>query len=165
MVLPSVASDKTGLSVYTLGAGDTIRVTVFGEEDLSLETILNDAGSLSYPFLGELAIKGLTVSQLERLITSGLKGPYLIDPRVSVSIIEYRQFYVNGEVEEPGGFSFQPGMTLRKAVSLAGGFSERASKSKFFIISDDDPSMAPRSSKLEAAISPGDIIIIEQSFF
>jgi len=154
-----------GLSSYTLGPGDRISITVFGEEDLSVEALLNDAGSFSYPFLGELNVRGLNVSQLQQLIVDGLKGPYLVDPKVSVAILQYRRFYVRGEVKKPGGFPFEPGMTLAKAVSLAEGFTDRASRSKFYIVSDNAETDEPRLATLNTVIKPGDIITIEESFF
>jgi polysaccharide export outer membrane protein len=156
---------QVGLSSYTLGAGDRIAIKVFGEDDLSIEVLLNDAGSFSYPFLGELNAKGLTVGQLEVLVVDGLKGPYLIDPKVSVTIVDYRRFYIRGEVNKPGGFPFEPGMTVEKAVSLAEGFTDRASRSKFYIVSDSDPDAEPRLARLSTTIQPGDILTIEESFF
>jgi protein involved in polysaccharide export with SLBB domain len=166
LVMAAVAqAQASGLSSYSLGAGDRIYIQVFGEEDLSREALLNDAGSFSYPFLGELNVKGLTVSQLQALVVSGLKGPYLVDPKVSVTILEYRRFYVRGEVDKSGGFPYEPGMTLQKAVSLAGGFTDRASRSKFYIVSDNTESDEPRLATLNTVIQPGDIITIEESFF
>ena len=120
---------------------------------------------ISYHFFGEIKVTGLTPGQLAALIASKLKGDYLINPNVSVDIIEYRQFYVNGEVESPGGFAFQPGITVRKAISLAGGFNEFASKDKTNIIHDNDPNGEPIPVKLSEFILPGDIIIVEESFF
>ncbi len=163
--LPLVQAHATGLSSYSLGAGDHIYIQVFGEKDLSVEAMLNDAGSFSYPFLGELNVNGLTVSQLEELIIDGLKGPYLVDPEVSVTILQYRRFYVRGEVEKPGGFPYEPGMTLQKAVSLAEGFTDRASRSKFYIVSDNADPDEPQLATLNTLIKPGDIITIEESFF
>ncbi|GAA3912712.1 polysaccharide biosynthesis/export family protein [Litoribacillus peritrichatus] len=154
-----------GLSEYSLGSGDLIKVQVYGEEDLTREVRLSDAGTLSFPFLGEFQVLGLTVGQLQTYITQGLLGDYLVDPKVSVTIVEYRQFFINGEVEKPGGFSFQPGLTVRKAVSLAGGFTERASKKNIFIISDSDPTNTPKKVSLSGSLKPGDIITVEQSFF
>jgi protein involved in polysaccharide export with SLBB domain len=156
---------KTGLPDYALGTGDMVRIQVYDEDDLYLESRVSDRGTISYPFLGELKVSGLTPNQLEKIITSRLKGDYLINPKVSVDILEYRQFYVNGEVEEPGGFPFQPGITVRKAISIAGGFKERASKEKISIIHDDDPGGESKPVKLDAFIRPGDIITVEESFF
>ncbi|NHO68520.1 polysaccharide export protein [Aestuariicella hydrocarbonica] len=161
----SVYAQGGGMSEYTLGSGDVIRILVYGEDDLSVESQLSDAGTLSYPFLGELQLLGLTVGELQNKITQGLLGDYLIDPKVSVTILEYRQFYINGEVEKPGGFPFQPGLTIRKAVSLAEGFTERASKKNIFVVSDNDPTSTPRRVELNSPVQPGDSITIEQSFF
>ena len=152
-------------SEYVLGSGDLIRVLVYGEEDLTLEAQLTDSGSLSYPFLGDIQLNGMTAKKLEQTIDRGLRGDYLVDPRVSVLILQYRPFFINGEVNQPGGIAFQPGLTVRKAVSLAQGFTERASKRNIFIISDSDPGQRPHRTTLNAPVKPGDIITVEQAFF
>ncbi|WP_107853127.1 polysaccharide biosynthesis/export family protein [Oceanimonas marisflavi] len=160
------AQAQSSNSAYTLGSGDLIRISVFGEADLSFEQVqLNDAGTFSYPFLGTINARGKTARDVEQLLTNGLRGDYLVDPKVTVSILEYRKFFVNGEVASPGGFAFQPGITLRKAVALAGGFTERASRSAFYIIRDTDASRTPQKIGLDDPVMPGDIITIEQSFF
>ena len=154
------------LSSYKLGSGDTISIRVLGEDDLKRERVrLSDAGTLSFPVLGELRVKGLTVGALEEQITKGLKGRYLVNPQVNVSIDEYRPFFVNGMVEKPGGYPFSPGMTVRKAISLAGGFKERASREKINVIRDDDSKQLARKVDLNTALMPGDIVTVEESFF
>lgn len=162
-VLAQVAPE---LSSYKLGAGDMISVRVLGEDDLKREKVrLSDAGTLSFPVLGEIKVKGMTVGTLEDYLTKGLKGRYLLNPQVTVTIDEYRNFYVNGMVEKPGGFPFSPGMTVRKAISIAGGFKERASREKINVIRDDDPKQTPKRVDLNASIHPGDILTVEESFF
>ena len=159
-------SSNTAYSSYRLGAGDVVNIRVFGEDDLSKEKIrLTDAGTVPYPVLGELRVLGMTVGDLERLITDGLKGRYLVNPRVSVQIDEYRPFYINGMVEKPGGYPYQPGLTVRKAASIAGGFKERASASKMYVIREGDPSHKPIKVDLNTEVGPGDILTIEESFF
>ncbi len=153
------------LKQYLLGTGDTIRIQVYDEQDLYLESRVSDTGTISYPFLGELKVQGLSLAGLEKLITSRLKGDYLINPKVSIDMVEYRQFYINGEVEKAGGFPYQPGLTVRKAISLAGGFKERASKDKIFIVHDDSSAGEPIKVTLDTEVRPGDTITIEQSFF
>jgi len=150
---------------YLLGTGDMVRIQVYNEEDLYLEARVSDTGTISYPFLGELQVKGISLAKLEVLITSRLKGDYLINPKVSIDMIEYRQFYVNGEIANAGGFPYKPGLTVRKAISLAGGFKERASKDKIYIIHDDSTSKEAIKVTLDDAVRPGDIITVEQSFF
>jgi len=150
------------LSNYHLGKGDLIDIKVFSEKDLSMKVRLSEEGIISYPFLGELDLAGLTVNEVENLISSGLDGDYLIDPKVTVAILEYRQLFVNGETKKPGGYDFVPGMTVNKAISLAGGFTERASRDEIFIIRDGDETATPLAAKLDTYIGPGDIINIKQ---
>lgn len=159
------AQDRT-LSSYKLGSGDLISIRVLGEDDLKREKVrLSDAGTLSFPVLGEIRVRGMTVGALEDYIVKGLKGRYLLDPQVTISIEEYRNFFVNGMVEKPGGYPFVPGLTVRKAISIAGGFKERASREKLNVIRDDDTSQTPRKVDLNAALFPGDILTVEESFF
>jgi protein involved in polysaccharide export with SLBB domain len=168
IALPTLASDIDGASSYTLNTGDHVQVTVFEEPDLSVAEVLDGTGAISYPLLGEIKVRGLTARQLESKIAEGLRGRFLINPRVNVSIREYRPFFVRGEVARPGGFPFKPGLTVEKAVSMAGGFTSRASKSKFYIVSDDSTAgteEARRGAKLTSRVRPGDIVHIEQSFF
>lgn len=161
------ALDKTdALSTYKLNSGDVISIRVFGEDDLTREKIrLTDAGTVSFPILGEIPMLGRTVGEIETLITNRLKGRYLVNPRVSVSIDEYRSFFVNGMVEKPGAYPFQPGLNIRKAVSIAGGFKERASVNKIFIVRDKDAAHRPVKVDLNAQIDPGDTVTVEESFF
>ena len=92
-------------------------------------------------------------------------GRYLLNPQVTVSIDEYRNFYVNGMVEKPGGYPYSPGLTVRKAISIAGGFKERAARDKINVIHDDDPKQTPQKVDLNTALLPGDIVTVEESFF
>lgn len=154
---------------YTLGPNDVIAISVYDEEDLSFEEIrIGDSGRINYPFLGEINAVGNSVSGLEALIRKGLiEGEFLIDPTVSVHIVRYRPFYIDGEVEDPDSYPFEPGLTLRKAVSIAGGFTERASRSKITILAegadaDDDP---PQVESLDVPVRPGDIITVEERLF
>jgi polysaccharide export outer membrane protein len=154
------------LSTYKLAAGDVISIRVFGEEDLSREKIrLTDAGTIPYPVLGEVRARGLTIGEIEKSVTNGLNGRYLVNPRVSIIIDEYRPFYINGMVEKPGAYPFQPGLTVLKASSLAGGFKERASFSKISIIREGDVTGRPQKAEVNSAVNPGDTIFIEESFF
>ena len=162
----SALAQNDAISNYRLGSGDVISIQVLGEEDLKREKIrLSDAATISYPILGEIRLYGKTVAELEGYIRDGLKGRYLVNPQVTVTIVEYRSFFINGQVEKPGGYQFIPGLTVRKAISLAGGFKERASKEKIFVIRDSDRSQTPKRVDQNAVVKPGDIITVEESFF
>lgn len=162
---PIAFAADAGLSDYPVGSGDLLSIQVFGEEDLSIEVRLSDAGTISYPFLGELKVLGLSISQLSETIRARLANGYLIDPNVNVAVLEYRQFYINGEVDKPGGYPYQPGLTLQKAVALAGGFTERASKSKVYVIHDGEEGKPPQKLSLGSLVRPGDVVTVEESFF
>lgn len=159
------AAEPMSLSRYELGSGDKINISVYGEEDMDKELILSDAGTVSYPFLGEFRAKGLTIGQLEQMITKRLKEGYFIDPRVSVSIVEYRKFFVSGEVKLPGGFQFEPGLTLEKAVALAGGFTQRASRRGITVTREENGRPREHELSLNDSVYPGDIIVVSESFF
>jgi polysaccharide export outer membrane protein len=163
---PASVGGSSDLSTYKLGVGDVISVQVVGEDELKREKVrLSDAGTLSFPYLGEIRVRGMTVGGLEDFITTGLKGRYLLHPQVTVTIHEYRNFFVNGMVDKPGGYAYVPGITVRKAISMAGGFKERASKEKINVIREEDVKGMPQRITLEALVHPGDIITVEESFF
>lgn len=155
------------MSKYRLSVGDLISVTVFGEEDMSLEEArLTDAGTISLPFLGEIKVSGMTVGSLQDYVEDKLRGDFLVEPNVTVRIIEYRKFFVHGQVRQPGGFSFEPGLTLDKAIALAGGFTERASKREVEVIREDlAGNPGTHSFRLRERILPGDIVNVKESFF
>lgn len=161
-----LANPSSEASEYRIGPGDVVAIEVFGEQDLSPRVRVSESGTIPYPFLGDLQVRGLTTDELARRVLEGLKGPYLIDPQVSVSIAQYRPFYVNGQVRKPGGYAFEPGMTVRKAITLAGGMTERASTRKIFLQRENaSQGEAPLAVDLDDMVRPGDIITIEESFF
>ncbi|GKT11817.1 MAG: polysaccharide biosynthesis/export protein VpsN [Thiomicrorhabdus sp.] len=153
-------------SSYKLSSGDVITISVYAEPDLSFDSIrLNESGAFSYPFIGNVKAQGLTAVELQEFIYTALLGDYLVKPRINVSVHEYRQFYISGEVEKPGGYSFQPGLTVRRAVALAGGLTERASKKRMMIIREEDLTKKPQKVDMEALVMAGDIVTIDQGFF
>ncbi|MFC3607943.1 polysaccharide biosynthesis/export family protein [Stutzerimonas tarimensis] len=153
-------------SQYQLGSGDIISVSVYGEPDLSFNEIrLTDAGTFTYPFIGEVDASGKTSNEIQRLLTERLKDGYLMDPRVSVSIVNYREFYISGEVRSPGGYPYQPGLTLDRAIALAGGLTERASTRRISIVRGGDDSRQAEKATLNTLVRPGDAITIDQGFF
>jgi polysaccharide biosynthesis/export protein VpsN len=154
------------LSTYRLGSGDVLSVRVFGEPELSSTGIrLTDSGTVFLPTIGELKVGGLTLGEIEKLVGDRLRGRILINPRVSVSVEQYRPFFINGMVKSPGAYPYQPGLTVRKATSLAGGLQERASLRKIFVIRADDAKQNSVKVDIDTRVFPGDIITIEESFF
>jgi polysaccharide biosynthesis/export protein VpsN len=167
----AVAVSKTPVTTfvaaaYKLGIGDEISVSVFGEPELSRSFVVNDSGAIMYPLIGEIKVMAQKTAEVENLIVARLKAGYLINPKVSVSVSKYRPFYVSGQVKIAGAYPFEPGLTVRQAVSKAGGLTERASQRKMFIVPEGkNGKKNGRKVTMDDAILPGDTLTVEESFF
>ncbi len=110
---------------YRLGAGDVVRINVYQSPDLTLETRIGEAGSISYPLLGAVKLGGLTVPQAEKQIADGLlRGNFLKQPQVSIQVVQVRgnQVSVLGQVNKPGRFPLEVAdMRLSDLLATAGG--------------------------------------------
>jgi polysaccharide biosynthesis/export protein VpsN len=153
------------ISGYKLGPGDALRVTVFRHEDLSGEFSLDGEGYFALPLVGEILAGGRTARQVESEVEVALKsGGYLVDPQVSIEVLNYRPFYIIGEVNNPGSFEYVSGMTVINAVALAGGYTYRADQDD--IIISRGGSNGPRIEALpDTEVLPGDIIEVTERFF
>jgi protein involved in polysaccharide export with SLBB domain len=153
------------LSSYKLGPGDALRVTVFRHVDLSGEFRLDGEGYFAMPLVGEILGGGRTARQLENEVEVALRsGGYLIDPQVGIEVLNYRPFYIIGEVNNPGSFEYVNGMTVINAVALAGGFTYRADDDD--IIISRGGSSGPRvQARLDTEVLPGDIVEVTERFF
>lgn len=150
---------------YRLGPGDLIKIQVFGEDDLTIQARLPGNGKLGYPLLGQINVAGQTVRQLRNTIANGLAGKYVKNPDVQVYILEYRPVYITGEVKKPGGYPYVPGLTVIKAVSLAGGFTALASTRHMYLTHEDQTGDQREKVKLNSRVGPGDILSIDEGFF
>lgn len=150
---------------YVLGHGDRIRITVFGHEDLTGEFPLSETGTVSLPLAGVLDFNGVTLDEARRIVVGALKPDYLVDPRVSVEVLEYRPFYIIGEVNAPGAYPFVNGMTVIEAVALGGGFSYRARRNRVLVIRATDETRAEREISANDKVLPGDVVRVQERLF
>ena len=150
---------------YRLGAGDKVRLIVFGHDDLSGQFEVDGSGTLSLPLVGGIQVGGRTLSEAETVIVAALKPDYLKNPRVNLQVLNYRPFYIIGEVGSPGSYPYVNGITVLEAVAIAGGFTYRARESRMGIIRGTDPSREQRDATPETVILPGDVIEIYERFF
>jgi polysaccharide export outer membrane protein len=150
---------------YLLGHGDRISIQVFDEPDLTMEARIGSSGVINYSYLGDVRVKDKTPQELEQHITKLLSDGYLVNPSVNITIVEYRPFFINGEVRNPGSYPYQPGLTLGKAVALAGGLTDRASKRKMYILKAQSEGQSQSRAKMSSRIQPGDIVTIKEGFF
>ena len=148
-----------------LGIGDKIKVTVFGEQDLSGPFDIGATGAISLPLIGEIPAKGLTVAEVKAAIVGRLRGGYLKDPKVSVEIVTYRPFYVHGEVRSGGEFAYKNGMTIRDAVAIAGGYTYRAKHDHVLLIREDTGQEVRVALPSTDLVMPGDNIRVPERFF
>ncbi|OED38979.1 hypothetical protein AB833_17495 [Chromatiales bacterium (ex Bugula neritina AB1)] len=152
-------------SQYVLEAGDQIYIQVFDEPDLTMRQTIAQSGAINYSYLGTIQVAGNTPEQLAQSITDKLRDGYLNNPSVNVTVEKYRSFFVDGEVRSPGSYGYEPGLTLAKAVSLAGGMTDRASRRKIFLTREIDGQKRRYNVEMSQPIEPGDVIKVEQGFF
>jgi polysaccharide export outer membrane protein len=159
------SSALTPIQDYKLGAGDKVRVTVFGEDDLGGEFAVDGSGYIRLPLIGQVRALGLSAQNLEADITSLLKDGYLKAPRVNVEVTSYRPFYIMGEVSRPGQYPYVNGMTVLHAIALAGGYTERARTTDIDIRRNgqSQPERLPVDPTVK--VFPDDIITVRQRFF
>lgn len=150
---------------YRLGASDQVRVIVFGEEALSGEFVVGSNGRLSLPLIGSVAVGGMTLREAETQIETSLADGYLNDPRVNVEVLNYRPFYILGEVEEAGEYPYTDGLTVMNAVATAGGFTYRANTRIAYIKRDGSNEEVAVQLTPSTVVQPGDTIRIGERFF
>jgi len=152
---------------YRLGSGDKLRIIVFGEQTLTGEYTITGAGELSFPLVGNIPAAGQTVQELQEAIRSRLAAGYLKDPRVSAEILDYRPYFILGEVNRPGQYPYSIGLTVEQAVAAAGGFTYRAKRNRIFIKRAMETSERLVNLKRTPSfpIRPGDTIRVAERFF
>ncbi|MFA6279332.1 MAG: polysaccharide biosynthesis/export family protein [Bdellovibrionales bacterium] len=161
----AVVSGNSGSQEYVLGTGDRIKLTVYGEADLSGEYEVGSTGIVAMPLIGDVRAAGQPIRSFEQAVRKKLAEGYLHDPRVSAQVINYRPFFILGEVSKPGSYPYVNGMTVINAVALAGGYTYRADKSGATISHANDPEKKDSPALEEAIVAPGDIIRVPERFF
>jgi len=151
---------------YRLGAGDKVRIIVFGEESLTGEYLVpGGAGKISFPLVGDVTAGGLTVGQLEKELEAALSDGFLKQPRVSIEVLEYRPFFILGEVMKPGEYPYTNGLTVLNAVATANGFTYRADTHKVYIRRANSTQEQQYQLTTSTPVEPGDTIRIGERFF
>lgn len=109
---------------YRLSPGDELSINVYYEPEMSFEKVVIDSGGrIPFPYLGYVKAEGLTAEGLAHVITTGLADRYVVDPQVSISVLEAasQKIIVEGEVDKPGSYPIKGKSTLLEALALAGG--------------------------------------------
>ncbi|MDE2579972.1 MAG: polysaccharide export protein [Hyphomicrobiales bacterium] len=159
------AIKRTATAAPNIQPGDKVRVTVFGEDRLTGEYEVDQAGFMSLPLAGTVKVSGLTKPQLEKELTKKFRGEYLRDPKVTVDVSNFRPFYIMGEIAKPGEYQFKNGLNVMSAVALAGGSTYRANTSKVLIQHVGDKSFKEYPMSPEIPVTPGDLIKLQERYF
>ncbi len=141
------------------------KVIVYGEDELTGEYSVNSTGKMSLPLVGEVQAAGLTIPELQSEIQQAYMNGYLKDPKVSAEVLNYRPFYILGEVMKPGTYPFENGLTVLKAVATAEGFTYRANTKRVYIKRPEETDEHEYPLTSTTLVAPGDTIRIGERFF
>jgi len=156
---------EQGADIYQLDTGDKLRVTVFGQTDLSGDFAVDAAGNVSLPMIQPVHARGQTAAELQKALAAELGKTLLRNPNVSIQIMEFRPFFILGEVQRAGQYPYINGMTVQSAVAVAGGFSYRANDSRVRITRKQGDSLVEMDADTSALIRPGDTILVKERYF
>ncbi len=148
---------------HLLAPGDSISLLVFGEKDLSVQNVrVPQNGKVSFPLIGPVTVLGKTTSEVETDIAKLLSKGYVRNPRLTVSIFSYRPIFIRGEVASSGSFPYVAGLTVAKALALAGGVKASAANINGVSITRDGRIVAQNlSNDSQVAVASGDIVSVE----
>lgn len=148
-----------------LKPGNKIKLTVFGEKDLSGTFEVDATGALSLPLIGNVHVAGMEPGKLEQIVTDKFKAGYLINPRVSIEVLNYEPVFILGEVNRPGSYPYVNGLTVIDAVALGGGFTPRARQSSMEIFREKKDTKIKIDAVGSTLVYPGDTVQIEERLF
>jgi polysaccharide export outer membrane protein len=157
---------QTVAAPYTLGPGETVRVVVFGQTDLTGEFTVSDRGTISVPLLGNIPASNETADQLAQSISGALADKkILLNPSVSVEVVKYRPVFILGEVVKPGQYPYEPGMTALTLAAIAGGFTYRAQTGYVSILRKSDGHAVEGRATRGTEVLPGDVVTVFERYF
>lgn len=159
------AGGVPGNQEYRLGPGDKIKITVFGSQDVSGEAVVDSSGDIAMPLLGQVTAQNLTVPELQTKIAAELNKQYLVDPKVSIEVMNYRPFFILGEVGRPGSYPYIAGVTVRQAVAIGGGYTRRARTSTVSIVRQTPLGEERLEAGADSPVLPGDTVEVGRRLF
>jgi polysaccharide biosynthesis/export protein len=159
------ADDGVTVGRYTLDTGDKLRVFVYGQPNLSRIYTVDQEGTISVPLIGNVKVRGMTTTGLERTIRSRLGAQFVKDPQVTVDISQNRPFFILGEVRAAGQYPYVSGMTVQSAVAIAGGYSERANERRIQITRKTEEVIEKLDVPGDYVVQPGDTIYVYERWF
>ncbi len=169
--------DRESLQPGVIGPGDLLQITVYGEKELTGLHQVSPEGFIIFPFIGELAVKGMTNFSLAERIAERLREGFVREPQVYVLVKEFnsRRVFVLGQVKNAGKFTIIHEMSIVEAISVAGGFTNFADINNVVVTRKDEGSREIRFVlNMEEILAgkannfyllPGDIVFVQERFF
>lgn len=145
--------------------GEKIKITVYNEPSLSGDYDVDPNGMVSLPLAGTVRAVGLTQSQFEKELAQKFRSNYLRNPKVTVTILQFRPIYIVGEVEKQGEYPFKPGSNVLTAMAAAGGGTYRAARDVVLIQHYGETAMKQYPQQATTRILPGDLIKVPERYF
>ncbi len=152
-------------AVYRLAPGDRLRINTFGHADVSGEFEIDAAGFIVFPLLGQIRAGGQAVDALTRDMTAELDRRFIVDPNLSIDVLNFRPFFILGQVNRPDSYPYRSGLTVRQAVALAGGFTRRAKTGIVTIVRQADDGPQEFRASIDAGLLPGDTVEVSRRLF
>jgi len=162
---PRYTEERAGPEDYKLGSGDKIRLTVYNETTLSGEFSVSSSGLLSFPLIGDVRADNRTTQDVATEVQTKLADGYLRDPKVNIEVINYRPFFILGEVKAPGQYPYASSMTVLNAIATAQGFSPRAERKVAYIRRSGAAAEEAFRLSPDLRVWPGDTIRIGERYF
>jgi polysaccharide export outer membrane protein len=159
------ASPPPTAADYRLGVADKVRILVYNEPNLTGEYLVNANGAIAFPLIGDVQAQGHTATEVKDMITTQLSNGYLRDPQVSIDILSYRPFYILGEVNKPGEYPYEEGISVLKAVAAASGFTYRADEHHVYVKRAGQTTETRYDISGDLLLQPGDTVRIAQRWF
>lgn len=165
-IAPGGAADELPAEAYRLGPGDQLRITVYGETELTGQYVVSSQGAIAFPLLREVEAQGRTLEDLSNHLTTRLRDEgFMRNPSVAVEVANYRPFFILGEVRTPGTYPFSANLTVVNAVATAQGFTYRADRRRVFIMHAGETAEREYRLTTTTPVRPGDTVRIGERLF
>jgi len=150
---------------YMIGPDDLLQIQVWDHPDLERKVFVSRNGTFTFPFIGEVHAAGLSVEAVEQEIVRRLDKGYIVNPQVTVTVDEpkVKYFYVFGEVENPGKYEWEKGITVLQAIATAGGLTEKAAVRRTKVVREQGGGQV--KVKMTDPVLPDDTVMVPESFF
>lgn len=162
---PPEAFHESLLQPYTFETSDQVRVTVFGQPELSNTYTIDQTGKMSFPLIGRIVAKGKTAEQVAQIIEQRLRNGFIREPDVSVEVAQYRPVFIMGEVRSAGQYNYIAGMTAQNAIATAGGFTPRANQLDVDITRQVNGEILQGRVPITDPLKPGDTLYVRERLF